>query len=210
MTNLKTTLATLLIVVTAAISCNSHQRVVNKQSKSKQQTLSTTEYDSTVFEDAFQKLNAGESLPQATIEKFAENLDTRADFYELLTKFNRQELFPKEYLSFEKAAESRLTTWLEYPTELDTIPSKIELLKRVEYADNDTTFTYYVFRFKTDEPHWAAKDGWMIGVVGPYLKNSNPYDWTKGTFSKFSKISETTPEKEVAWAHKYVYKNSPD
>jgi hypothetical protein len=45
-------------------------------------------------------------------------------------------------------------------------------------------------------------------VAGPYFKNGSAYDWTKGTFSKFSKISETTPEKEVAWVHKNVYQKS--
>jgi hypothetical protein len=48
----------------------------------------------------------------------------------------------------------------------------------------------------------------MLGVVGPYFRNSNPYDWPRGIFSKFSKIAETTPEKEVAWVHKNVYEKN--
>jgi hypothetical protein len=207
MGNLKITLIISAIFVTG---CNSYDTSVNKVKSKTHQTLSTTEYDSTIFEDAFHKLNSGGTLPTTTIDSFAQRLDTRADFYDLLSKFDRQDLFPKEYQTFEKAAESRLTIWLEYPTELDTVPSKIELLKKVEFLENDTTYTYYVFQFKTDEPHWAAKDGWMVGVVGPYFKNSNAYDWAKGIFSKFSKISETTPEKEVAWVHKNVYQKNGD
>jgi hypothetical protein len=208
MTNIKIVFALLLTFTMFVTSCNSSQTVESKQNRSKQQTLTTNEYDSTVFEDVFQKLNSGDTLSAMTIYKFAKSVDTRADFYDLLEKFHKQDLFPKEYLSFEKAAESRLTSWLMYPTELDTIPSKIELLKQVEYLNSDTTFIYYVFKFKTEEPHWAAKDGWMVGVVGPYFKNSSPYDWPKGTFSKLTKISATTPEKEVAWVHKNVYQKN--
>lgn len=206
---LKTPILFLFLVMFIS-NCNSPGTSANNISNKKVQLPSLTKYDSTAFETAFHTLNAGNTLEQSVIDSFARGLDTRADFYDLLAEFGKQNLFPKAYLSFEKAAESKLTTWLEFPTELDTIPSAIELLKRVEYLNNDTTFIYYVFQFKTEEPHWAAKDGWMVGVVGPYFKNSSPYDWTPGTFSKFSKIRETTPEKEVSWVHKNVYEKNDD
>ena len=167
-------------------------------------------YDSTVFELIYKKLKAGDTLSQSEIYKFSKKIETRADFYILLTEFRKEALFPHEYYSFEKATESVLTNWLLYPTELDTIPSKIEPVKMVSFLEHDTNFIYYVLRFKTDAPHWASKNGWMLGVVGPYFKESKPYDWTSGTFSKFSKESETTPEKEVEWAHKNVFKRSPE
>ena len=58
--------------------------------------------------------------------------------------FKKENLFPNEYYTFEKAGESILTNWLLYPTELDTIPSKVELVEKVNYVSNDTTFIYYV------------------------------------------------------------------
>jgi len=201
-----------LFITTAILlsNCNPNQ-TKNKSTESlKLVTPVEKKYDSTIFEQAFKKLKSGDTLSKSEIENFSKSIETRADFYNLLVEFNKQSLFPREYYTFEKAAESVLTTWLLYPTELDTIPSEIEFLKKVNFLENDTTFIYYVFKFKTEEPHWAAKDGWMIGVVGPYFKNSEPYDWTIGTFSKFSKVKESTPEKEVEWTHKNVYRKSPE
>ena len=202
-------IGSLIIVVIVLSNCNNHQNANKTTDTLKPVFQETAKYDSTVFETAFNKLNTGDSLSGSEINDFAANMETRADLYNLLAEFNKESLFPREYYTFEKAAESVLTNWLVYPTELDTVPSKIELLKKVDYPENDTTFIYYVFQFKTDEPHWAAKDGWMMGVVGPYFTNSKPYDWTTGTFSKFSKIKETTPEKEVDWVHKNIYRKNP-
>ena len=167
-------------------------------------------YYSTVLESAYKKLQSGDTLSKTEILDFSKDISTRVSFYNLLRDFHQQTLFPAEYDNFEKAAESVLANWLSYPTELDTIPSEMELIKKVNHVENDTTFIYYVFKFKTNEPHWAAKDGWMIGAVGPYFNDSYPYDWTTGTFSKFTKLKETTPEKEVEWIHKNVYRRSPE
>lgn len=163
-----------------------------------------------LFDEASTKLNAGEEPSTAETDSLAKSIETRADFYTLLTQYHKEALFPKAYYSFEKAAESVLTNWLVYPTELDTIPSAIEFVEKVDLKEKDTTFIYYVLRYKTEEPHWAAKDGWMLGVVGPYFQDSKPYDWTTGTFSRFSKVGETSPEKEVEWAHKNVFRRSPE
>ena len=171
-------------------------------------TLSN-KYDSTFLEDAFKKLNSGNFLSQHEIDSFSKSIVTRADFYDLLSEFNQEDNFPQEYNNFEKAGESVLANWLAWPTELDTIPSQIELLKRVVYKSNDSSFIYYVYQFKTEKPHWASKKGWMIGVVGPYFSNSNPYDWATGTFSRLMNPREISPEKEVEWTHKNIYKRRP-
>jgi hypothetical protein len=201
-----------LIIMTGIVLTNCASKQTNYESTNFSNPIvpDKSKYDSTVFELAFKKLNSGETLSKLEIEDFSRNIETRADFYNLLAEFGKEALFPPEYYTFEKAAESVMTNWLLYPTELDTIPSKIEVVKKVSFLENDTTFIYYVLQFKTEEPHWAAKDGWMIGVVGPYYKDSKPYDWTTGTFSKFSKKKETTPEKEVEWAHKSVFRRSPE
>jgi hypothetical protein len=167
-------------------------------------------YKNTILEKAFNKLQAGDSLSTQVIEDFSGDIGTRADFFGLLSRFNKGKLFPTKYYNFESAAESALSNWLEYPTELDTIPSTIAFIKKVDITENETTFIYYVFQFKTEEPHWAAKEGWMMGVVGPYFRTSRPYDWTSGTFSRLTKINDITPEKEVDWVHNNVFKKSPD
>lgn len=209
MTNYKLTAVTLIILTLLTIACNSHHPKVRNVDGGIEE-VEKSEYDSTVFANAYHQLKYGDTLAQATIDSFAKQVDTRADLYDLLEKFEKQYLFPKEYISFEKATESRLVIWLLFPTELDTLPAKIELLKKVAYVQHDTTFNYYVYQFKTEEPHWAAKDGWMIGVVGPYFNYSNPYDWAKGTFSRFTKANATSPEKEVEWVHKNIYYGGND
>jgi hypothetical protein len=201
----------LLITATIILSnCTSNQPGDRSNNSLRLVVPDKNKYDSTVFEPIYDKLKSGDTLSKLEIEDFAGNIETRADFYTLLAEFNKESLFPNEYYSFEKATESVLTRWLLYPTELDTIPSKIEPVKKVSFLEHDTIFIYYVLKFKTEEPHWAAKDGWMIGVVGPYFKDSKPYDWTTGTFSKFSKAKETNPEKEVEWAHKNIFRRSPE
>lgn len=199
--------------ITASIlvsNCSTNQAKKKPGDHLQQVYADEKKYDSTVFELAFKKLNSGDTLSNAEIQEFSKNIETRADFYNLLAEFNKESLFPHEYYSFEKAAESVMTNWLLYPTELDTIPSKIEVVKKIDLRENDTTFTYYVLKFRTEKPHWAAADGWMLGVVGPYFTNSKPYDWTTGTFSRLSKINEITPEKEVEWTHKNIFRKSPE
>jgi hypothetical protein len=197
------------VIIIFLAGCNNHPQEKNALDVVRKKSLPDSQYKNTVLEEAFTKLKRGDTLSKSAIENFSKDIETRADFYGLLAGFNKEILFPKEYYSLEKASESILANWLEYPTELDTVPSKIELLKKVDYTENNTTFTYFVFQFKTEEPHWAAKDGWMMGVAGPYFKTSKPYDFTSGTFSRFIKTKETTPEKEVEWVHENVYKKNP-
>ncbi len=63
---------------------------------------------------------------------------------------------------------------------------------------------YYVFKFKVFEPHWAAKDNWMLGVVDPYFDNSEPFDFATATYSRFKSLETTSPEKEAKWVHENI------
>jgi hypothetical protein len=82
-------------------------------------------------------------------------------------------------------AEAEMATWLAYPTELGAAPDEIELLRTVEFESPDGPVDLFVFRFRTHQPHWAAEDGWMIGVAGPYLRSLQPTTHGLGyTFSK--------------------------
>jgi hypothetical protein len=166
-------------------------------------------YDDSALEDLHLRLKAGKDLPNTGIEELASYATTRGALYELLSQYQKEKFFPSKYYTFEKAAEGTLVDWLVYPTELDTVPSDIQLLKTVSFKENDTSFTYYVFKFKTNPPHWAAKNGWMLGVAGPYFPNSKPYDFVKGTFSRLNKVDSITPENEVRWVHENIYWTNP-
>jgi hypothetical protein len=117
------------------------------------------------------KLESGQELSESDVYKYAENLMTREMTFQLLKTRNLQILFPDEFYTIEMAAESNLANWLEYPTELGQSPDEMEYLKKVT-IDGDRehhVVHYHVYKFRMHHPHWAAYDGWLLGVVGPYL-----------------------------------------
>lgn len=152
------------------------------------------------------KLEKKEDLHKEDILPFAQDISTREITFELLRSYDRADLFPKEYYSIAKGAESNLAIWLEFPTELSACPDEMEYIKRVciDNDDQDNPIYYEIFQYRVNEPHWAAEDGWMIGVVGPYFKYSKPYDFPKRTFSRFINIENTTAEEEAQWVHQNI------
>ena len=206
---MKTSILKLIVLALILGSCKAKDENSNIKTEAVKPVFSEEKkYDNSVLKESYNKLKSGQSLQKEEVEKFSSDLSTRVDFYNLLSKFNEVNVFPTAYNNFERAGESVLANWLAYPTELDTIPSQIQLVKKVDFAENDSIFIYYVYKFKTEPPHWSAKDGWMLGVVGPFLNNSKPYDWTNGTFSRMSKVNEMSCEKEVEWTHKNVFRRS--
>jgi hypothetical protein len=152
----------------------------------------------------FDKINNGETLLESDVFPFAKNVLTREMTFQILVESNKTNLFPKEYYTIEKSAESNLCNWLLFPTELDACPDEIEYLKKVTIDFDGNNVYYYVFKFRVNEPHWAAKNGWMLGVVGPFFNDSNPYDFPSATFSRLSKLEEVKPEDEVKWVHENI------
>lgn len=154
-----------------------------------------------------QQLESGQTITDDFILPFAQNILTRRDCFQLLKISNREDLFPQEYFRFEKAAESDLANWLEFPTELGACPNEMEHIKRVTIDfDGQNNFVHYeVFRYRTYEPHWAAKVGWILGVVGPYFDDSSPYDNANSTFSRIGSMDNgITPDEEANWVHKNI------
>ena len=149
----------------------------------------------------------GQTPTQEDIYDYAKNLLTRETAFRLLKEHGKSDLFPTAFYNIEKGAESNLATWLEFPTELDGCPDEMEHVKKVSIDfDGENNFVHYhVFKFRTNEPHWAAKEGWMVGVVGPYFDDSDPYDFPHATFSRLSsKFGTTSPDEEAAWVHKNI------
>lgn len=57
---------------------------------------------------------------------------------------------------------------------------------------------YYVFRFRTLPPHWAADQGWLAGMAGPYLRSATPTTDRHGpTFSAFHPWDGKTAEEHA-------------
>lgn len=157
--------------------------------------------------ELYNKLESGQNLTEKDVLPFAQNLLTRESSYQLLRDQNKTDIFPKEYYTIVKGAESNLANWLEFPTELNACPDEIEHLKRVTYDfDGQNNFVHYeVFKCRVNEPHWAAKDGWFLGVVGPYFDDSKPYDFPHATFSRInSTFNEITADEEAKWVHENI------
>lgn len=155
----------------------------------------------------YDKLESGQSVTKEDVLPFAEDVLTRQTAFQLLTGLDKTDLFPQEYFTLLKGAESNLANWLEFPTELGACPDQIEHTKRVSFDfDGQNNFVHYeVFKYRINEPHWAAKSGWILGVVGPYFDDSKPYDFPQATFSRVeSTLEKMSPEQEAQWVHEHI------
>jgi hypothetical protein len=126
--------------------------------------------------------------------------EVRNWLYDKLEDMDRLALFPKQFRTQPAFAESAMVQWLVYPTELGSAPDQIQLAKvvPVDTRGPDGMLDYYVFKFRTFAPHWAAKDGWMAGIAGPFLRKDAPTTVAQGaTFSKFESWGAKTPEEHV-------------
>lgn len=155
----------------------------------------------------YKKAETAIGLTAEDVLPFAQNLLTRYDTFLYLRELDQLNLFPQEYYTIVKGAESSLAQWLEFPTELDACPDEIEHVKRVTIDLNGrNNFIYYeVFKFRVTPPHQVAANGWILGVVGPFFDDSKPYDFPTATFSRVSStIDKVTPEEEVKWVHENI------
>jgi hypothetical protein len=153
-----------------------------------------------IVEPLMRKLASRETVSDNEILIMAKNPSLRCGTYRVLEAYGHLELFPNEYFTQEKAAESFLVNWLEFPTELGKAPDEIEIVKKIElWSEED--IAYYVFKFRTKAPHWAAQYSWMIGAVGPYRSDTFPYQEPLQIFSRFNPINSISPEMEARWVH---------
>jgi hypothetical protein len=155
----------------------------------------------------YDQLESGQEITESDVLPYAENITTRETAFHLLADHNKTNLFPSTYYNLISGAESSLSNWLEFPTELDAHPDEMEHIKRVtiDYDGKNNQVHYEVFKHRVNEPHWAAQHGWMLGVVGPYFDDSKPYDFPQATFSRIgSTLENVTPEEEAKWVHENI------
>ncbi|HEY9047193.1 MAG TPA: hypothetical protein VIN08_14910 [Ohtaekwangia sp.] len=166
--------------------------------KRKFRALADRKYD--ILKPVMQKIASHKMVKGAEIIALMQDISLRYLVYLMLREHNREDLFPSEYYTCEKGAESFLANWLEFPTELGTVPDEIELVKNVSIGE----LTYYVFKYRTKAPHWAASNNWMLGVSGPYAIETLPYDIPRRVFSRFNTLESISPEEEAQWVHEHV------
>jgi hypothetical protein len=150
-------------------------------------------------------LERGEEPRREDLVRFARDRATRRVLHDALSQHEKLALFPREYLRWELVAEGDLVGWLCHPHELGCAPDEIELMGQVPApAGAHAGRTYFVFRYRTKPPHWAADQGWLAGVAGPYALAEEPAPWAPGTFSRFEAWDSRTPEQHVAATHAAV------
>lgn len=71
-----------------------------------------------IFEGLIRKLSFQEKISEGELFYLAKNPSTRNILFGILEAYNKTVLFPPEYFSTEKGAESFLVNWREFPTEL--------------------------------------------------------------------------------------------
>lgn len=112
-------------------------------------------------------LSSGKELPKDLVNTLAENPAVRYRLYRILLAYNQLQMLAKKYLSLESFFDAQLCFWLQHPNELGIVPENIGLLKKIPKKIGMGINNFYVYKFRTLEPHWAAKKGWCVGVVGP-------------------------------------------
>src|SRR5271169_6012891 len=81
--------------------------------------------------------------------------------------------------------------------ELGSPPSAVELVRVVPVRDAARAGRVFLFRFRVDPNHWAAKEGWMAGVAGPYWDGDEMPQAAAGTFSELTPFDRMTEEQHV-------------
>jgi hypothetical protein len=146
-----------------------------------------------------QTLRNGDPPPTELIAKLAARQDTRGGLYQALHELGRPSLFPEQYSEIHKIAESHLVVWLLHPNELRSAPDEIQLAEVFEREEGDPPrkCRFFVFKFRTHPPHWAAEDGWMAGVAGPYWDGEKPLHSPGGVFSELESFDAFSPEEHL-------------
>jgi len=145
-------------------------------------------------------LRHDQEVDPAEVANVAENAEARKFLFDGLQKLERFHLYPQELRTQAVLAESDLVNWLIHPTELGRSPDAIELMQVVPFdTETDAGWAdYYLFRFRTDPPHWAARYGWIAGVAGPFLRKDAPTIQALGdTFSAFTPWDRKSPGEHV-------------
>lgn len=151
-------------------------------------------------------LDRGVEPSAEDVQRYASHPRTRNVLLEALQEHGREELFPRQYATAEAMAESDLCLWLCHPNELQSSPDEIELIGRFSRTLEPSTLggTYYLFRFRVKEPHWAADEGWMAGVAGPHIEGEQPAPTARGTFSQLDPYESRSPDDHVDVVHRLM------
>ncbi len=123
----------------------------------------------------------------------------RPMLYQMLKHFERLDLFPANDLTIEEQGKGILAYWMMHPNELQDAPREIELVEEIEREFRGEHVTFLVYKYQMPPGHWAAKDGWLLGLAGPFFENEDPYSAAGGFSRCGDKYGEVQPRELIDW-----------
>ena len=146
------------------------------------------------------RLEAGQAVSQSEIEAIASRPETRFMLFAMLRELKRPDLMPTNYSSSVAQGESALAYWMMHPNELQDAPQSIELVETVTRTIGGHEAQFHVYRYKMPPGHWAANDGWLLGLAGPMEQGIEPYTKEPWAFSRSGDVEgKIKPSELVDW-----------
>ena len=152
------------------------------------------------LEPVARKIEMGQPVSSQEIDALATRPEMRFMLFAMLQEAKRPELFPANYSSSVTQGESALAYWMMHPNELQDAPDAIELVETVTRRVDGQESDFHVYRCKMSPGHWAAKEGWILGLAGPMKHDQEPYSERPSAFSRAGDIyGKVKPSELVDW-----------
>ena len=146
------------------------------------------------------RIELGQAVSAQEMDALAGRPEMRFMLFAMLREMKRPELLPANYSSSVAQGESALAYWMMHPNELQDAPDAIELVETITRPIDGQESDFHVYRYKMSAGHWAAKDGWTLGLAGPMKRDEEPYSALPGAFSRVGDIyGKVKPSELVDW-----------
>ena len=136
---------------------------------------------------------------RSAIAEFARTPHLRVLLYWMLRDSGHADLFPEDARSVAAQAEGFFAFWSMHPNEYGEPPTSLEEEATVVRDVDGEPVEYRVLRFRYAEPHWAAGDGALLAVVGPFRCEQPPYAPTVRAFARTDRAESTDREALIDW-----------
>lgn len=160
-------------------------------------TLARNRRLDSVIDPAVKAVVAGDAAGPELVHRCAKDPALRNGLYARLAEIGKTDVFPEEFRTIDRIAESDMVRWLMHPNELQTAPTAIELLCQADVKESGKRGRCFLFRFRVDSPHWAADRGWMAGIAGPFWDDDARPDAGRRTFSELTPYDAMTDSEHV-------------
>src|SRR5262249_39225509 len=140
----------------------------------------------------------GAGPPRAAVQIAAADPESRLVVLGGLAELGLAGLIDERWRTQLSIAEADMVRWLTSPTELGRPPAEIEHLQTFQLYDDGHPADLFLFKFRTDPPHWSASQGWMVGASGPFRRSGSPTTRSGGmTFSRLDALGSQSPAEHL-------------